>query len=332
MEPVRWGVLGCARVFERRMVPGFRAANDAATLLAVASRSREKAESTTDKHQISRAYDSYEKLLADPDIEAVYIPLPNDQHCAWTLRALEAGKHVLCDKPAALTYGDARRMAEAAEQSNRRLAEGFMWRLHPQHARVQAILQSGELGAVSHCRAQFTYSAAPDPGNIRYQPERGGGAFLDTGVYPVNAARFFWGEPEAVFAASTWDASGVDRQTSVLLHWADGRTASLLCGFDLAFASRFEFCGDRGGLVAERAFQVGENGVPLRVCVGEDARTEHFPHVDQYGLEIAHFSRCVRDEDAPLAPLENGLTQARVVEAVIRSARENRRVTLREIE
>src|SRR5437868_6100974 len=120
---VRWGALGCARVFERRMVPGFAAAGDSAELLAVASRSEEKAKATAVKHGIPRAYGSYDALLADPEIEAVYIPLPNDQHAEWTLRALDAGKHILCDKPAALTYADARRTADAARAANRRLME-----------------------------------------------------------------------------------------------------------------------------------------------------------------------------------------------------------------
>jgi predicted dehydrogenase len=330
---VRWGTLGCARVFERRMVPGFAAAGDSAELLAVASRSEEKAEATATKHGVPRAYGSYDALLNDSEIEAVYIPLPNDQHAEWTLRALDAGKHVLCDKPAALTYADARRMEDAARAASLRLMEGFMWRHHPQHARIAEIRAAGEIGELIHFRGIFTYSATPDPVNLRWKPEHGGGALLDVAVYPVNAARaYFGGEPVSVYAASFVEpSSGVDRHTSGLLEFADGRNAYFIGGFDQPFLSRYEIVGSGGSITAERAFQIGEKGVNVVVRVGDDERTEFFPHADQYGLEIEHFSACVRDPDAPLSPGEDGVAQARVVEALRRSAAEKRRVEINEI-
>jgi D-xylose 1-dehydrogenase (NADP+, D-xylono-1,5-lactone-forming) len=333
ISPVRWGALGCARVFERRMVPGFRAAANA-DLVAVASRSWDKAKATAAKHGIPRAYGSYEELLRDPEIEAVFIPLPNDLHCEWTVRALDAGKHVLCDKPLCLSYADAKRMADAAQAANLRLMEGFMWRHHPQHARVREIVAGGEIGNVKHFQGRFTYPAAPDPTNIRWHPEQGGGALMDVGVYPVNAARYYAGaEPEAVYCAFTGDpATGVDTRATMLLEWSDGRTASLLGGFDQTFASRFEISGETGVITIERAFQIGEAGVNVHVQVGDDTRAEPFPHTDQYGLEIAHFSACVRDTALPLTPGEDGAAQMRVVEALIRSAREKRRVVVAEIE
>jgi D-xylose 1-dehydrogenase (NADP+, D-xylono-1,5-lactone-forming) len=315
------------------MVPGFRTAGNA-DLRAVASRSRDKAETTAQKHGIPRAYASYEELLGDPDIEAVFIPLPNDLHCEWTLRALDAGKHVLCDKPICLSYADAKRMADTARAANLRLMEGFMWRHHPQHARTREIVRSGEIGDIKHLLGRFTYTANPDPTNIRWNPEQGGGALLDVGVYPVNAARYYAGaEPEAVYCTFVHDSgSGVDTRTTMLLEWADGRTASLLGGFDQAFVSRFEISGETGGITLERSFQIGETGVNVQIRVGDDVRTESFPHVDQYGLEIEHFSACVRDPAKPLAPGEDGMAQMRVVEALIRSGREKRRVEIAEIE
>jgi predicted dehydrogenase len=315
------------------MVPGFAAAGEAAELMAVASRSEEKARATAAKHGIPRAYGSYDALLADPEIEAVYIPLPNDQHAAWTLRALDAGKHVLCDKPAALIYADARRMADAARSANLQLMEGFMWRHHPQYARISEILASGEVGTLIHFRGVFTYSAPPDLTNLRWQPAHGGGALLDVAVYPINAARAYVGEePEAVYAAAVLEpSSGVDRHTSGLLEFADGRIAYFLGGFDQPFQSRYEIVGTNGSIIAERGFQIGEKGVNVIVRVGDEERTEFFPHVDQYGLEIAHISACIRDPAIPLSPGEDGTAQARLVEALRRSAAEKRRVQIAEI-
>ncbi len=332
-EPVRWGVLGCARVFERRMVPGFRAAADSAQLLAVASRSDEKAREVAAKHGIARAYGSYKSLLADPDIEAVYIPLPNDLHCAWTLRALAAGKHVLCDKPVALSVADAEAMATAAKTANLRLQEGFMYRHHPQHERVWEIVRGGEIGEQVHFRGAFAYVANFDASNIRMNTAQGGGAFLDVGVYPLNAARWFFGEPVAITAAQRTDpTTGIDLHTTVLMEWADGKTATILGGFDQPFTTRYEIIGTGGSVTTERAFQVGDNGVSLTIRAGDTERAEPFAHADQYGLEIAHFSACVRDPDKPLAPGENGLAQARVAEAAGVSVREKRRVTISEVE
>lgn len=332
MDKVRWGSLGCARVFERRMVPGFRA-SEKAELVAVASRTIEKAQGTAAKYGIPRAYGGYEELLADPDIEAIYIPLPNDLHPEWTIRALEAGKHVLCDKPAALTYREAVRMAETAKQTKRHLMEGFMWRHHPQHARVAEILVSGEIGQLSHFRGVFTYSAPSDPSNIRWQLEKGGGSLLDVGVYPVNAARlFFAAEPIAVQTLCRWDtATGVDLHTAALLEWEDGRTAYTIGGFDQAFTTRYELVGEKGVITAERAFQVGEKGVTLSIRVGEEVRTETIPHLDQYGREIDHFSECIRNPEKPLLPAEDGAAQTRVVEALRRSQTLKRRVLVNEV-
>lgn len=335
-EPVRWGVLGCARVFERRMVPGFRGAAEAAALIAVASRSEEKARACAERHGIPRAFGSYDALLADPEIEAVYIPLPNDQHREWTLRALAAGKHVLCDKPGALSYADAREMAQAARAAGLRLMEGFMYRHHPQHARIAEVVASGEVGEVTHFRGTFAYPAAPDPANIRWQRERGGGAFLDVGVYPLNAARLHFGaEPVAASAVFTLDlATGVDKHSVALLEFEDGRTAVIEGGFDQVFTSRYELAGGAGVVTAERGFQVGEAGVTATVRTGDPpagVRAENFPHVDQWAREIEHFSRCVRDPARPLAPGEDGEAQAAAVEAVLRSAAERRRVEIAEV-
>jgi D-xylose 1-dehydrogenase (NADP+, D-xylono-1,5-lactone-forming) len=328
---VRWGVLGCARVFRRRMLPAFQQAPNA-EVLAVASRSADRAVAFAAEHGIARPYGSYEELLKDPEIEAVYIPLPNHLHAEWTVEALARGKHVLCDKPAALTYADAKRMAEAARAAGRRLMEGFMYRHHPQHARIAEIVQSGEIGAPAHFRGTFSY-LAESYGGYRWDPAQGGGALFDVGVYPLNAARLhLGGEPDAVSAAAALDpAHGVDRHVAAVLEFAGGRTAVVEGGFDQTFTIRCEIVGAEGVVLSERAFQPGAGDVTLTIRRGDDIRTETVPGTDHYVHEIEHFSACVRDPARPLWPGEDGLAQMRAVEAVRRSLAGKRRVELAEI-
>jgi predicted dehydrogenase len=333
LPPIRWGVLGCARVFERRMVPAFAAA-DGSVLAAVASRSQDKADQVAARHGVPHAYGSYDALLADSAIDAVYIPLPNDLHHEWTLRALSAGKHVLCDKPAALSYADATAMAFAAKKAGLRLQEGFMYRHHPQHIRLGEIVASGEIGEPVHIHGTFTYLAdLSNRANIRWNPSQGGGALLDVGVYPVNAARFYFhAEPIAVFATAVPDKeTGVDLHTTAILEFPGGRTATVVGGFDQAFSSRLEIFGSVGIATSSRAFQAGEQGVQLSVTAGDTVRSETFPHCDQYAAEVEHFGACIRDPHRPLWPAEDGAAQARVADAICRSAAEKRRVALDEI-
>jgi xylose dehydrogenase (NAD/NADP) len=322
VDDVRFGVLGCARVFERRMAPALKSAGNAA-LHAVASRTLEKAQATAEKHGVARAYGNYDALLADPDIEAVYIPLPNDQHAEWTVKALAAGKHVLCDKPLALSVAEAEWMAGAAAASGLRLMEGFMYRHHPQHQKVFEVLRSGAIGEPVHFRGIFTYPATADHAGIRWNPAQGGGAFLDVGVYPLNAARWLLGsEPTEAKALAVRDSgTGVDIHTAALLAFPNNCTASLIGGFDQAFTSRYELVGREGSITAERAFQVGESGVRVLVRANNSDTEEvfFFEHQDQFKLEVEHFAACVRDPQKSLEPGEDGVAQARA-QALVQSA------------
>lgn len=304
------------------MAPALKRAGNA-VLHAVASRSQEKATATAQRHGAAKAYGSYEALLADSEIEAVYIPLPNDQHAEWTVKALAAGKHVLCDKPLALSVAEAEWMVGAASASGLRLMEGFMYRHHPQHQKVFEVLRSGAIGEPVHFRGIFTYPATADHAGIRWNPAQGGGAFLDVGVYPLNAARWLFGsEPTEAKALAVRDvATGVDIHTAALLAFSSGRTASLVAGFDQAFTSRYELIGREGSIVAERAFQVGESGVRVIVKANNSDTEEvfFFEHVDQFQLEVEHFAACVRDPQLSLEPGEDGVLQARAQE-LVRSA------------
>ena len=327
---VRWGVLGCARVFERRMMPAFRAAAET-EVVAVASRARDRAHECAERHGVGHAYGSYEALLEDREIDVVYIPLPNHLHAEWTLKALAAGKHVLCDKPLAVTYADARRMADAARDAGLRLMEGFMYRHHPQHARVAEIVGSGEIGRVALFRGSYSFLA--DRQGHRWGADAGGGAVFDIGVYPLNAARLQLGaEPAAVTAVASLDPEGADRHTAATLEFPDGRTAVIDCGFDQTFTTRYELVGDEGVVMTERAFQPGDNPVTLTIRRGDEVRTETIPPANHYVHEIEHFGACVRDPARPLWPGEDGVLQMRLVEAVQRSLRERRRIEVEEVE
>lgn len=317
-NPVRWGVLGCARVFERRMVPGFTSAPNA-ELIAVASRTEDKAKATAEKHGIPRAYGSYEALLEDPELDAIFIPLPNDLHAEWTQKALEAGKHVLCDKPLALSVEDAEAGAALARANGLRLMEGFMFRHHPQHARIHALIAAGLIGTPTRFEASFCYPAARDLTNIRYQAERGGGALLDVGVYGINAARWYLGEPDGGHVFSKFDEEAeVDTASLISLHFPGNELASIACSFGEAFSSTYTVIGSEGRIMAERGFQIGEKGVAIRIRAhnSDDETIETFPHLDQYALEIEHFSACVQNPSKTLEPGEDGVAQARVIEAL----------------
>lgn len=333
-EPVRWGVLGVASIFERRMAPAFASAENA-EIVALASRSRDRAEAAAERFSIARAFGAYDDLLADPRVEAVYIPLPNHLHVEWTLAALAAGKHVLCDKPLSPVFADAQQCAQAAQSSGLRLMEGFMHRHHPQHARAAEIAQSGALGDIVHFRGAFTYAAeARHKSTYRFDASAGGGALLDVGVYPLNTARLLFGsEPESVIAAQVLDpqGSGVEVRVIATLNFPGGRTAVIEGGFDQTFTIRYDLVGSVGVVSSERAYQPGDGPVTLSLRTGDDVRTETIPGTNHYVREIEHFGQCVRDPEKPLWPGEDGLAQARVVEAVRRSLRENRRVSLDEI-
>lgn len=294
------------------MVPAFGAAPEA-ELIAVASRSEEKARAAAEKHGIPRFFGSYDALLEDPEIEAVFLPLPNDRHADWTRKALLAGKHVLCDKPMALSASDAEENSALAGERNLRLMEGFMFRFHPQHARVKEIVASGEIGEVRRFEASFCYPATPDRANIRWNKSQGGGALLDVGVYGVSAARYFLGEPtEGHVFQNVEPESGVDLASLATFVFPGGVLASVACSFTEAFSTTYKLIGTAGFIVAERAFQVGESGVNLRVRAhnSDDETVEFFPHVDSYALELSHFSACVRDPQKSLEPGEDGVAQA----------------------
>ena len=228
MIPLRIGVLGAARITPMALLNPARKVPEA-VVVAVAARDPARARAFADRHGILRIHPTYAALITDPDIDAVYNPLPNSHHCEWTIRALEAGKHVLCEKPIAANAGEAERMAEAARATGRVLMEAFHWRYHPLAARMREIVESGELGPVRHIEAHFCIPLLR-PGDIRFRLDLAGGATMDTGCYAISIVRFLAAaEPEVVRATAALSSPGVDRAMEADFRFADGRTGRITC-------------------------------------------------------------------------------------------------------
>jgi xylose dehydrogenase (NAD/NADP) len=322
-QPFRWGILSAANIARRRFVPGVRAGAEG-VVAAVAARDAERAQSFAADLGIPRAYGSYEELLADPEIDGVYIGLPNLLHTEWTVKAAAAGKHVLCEKPLSRRAADVEQMIAACASAGVLLMEAFMFRHHPQHARVRELLAAGTIGEPAFVRASFAFAmpparrAVPD---VRVQAGLDGGALMDVGCYALNAARFlFDAEPIEVTALQRKDPElHVDTSFAAVARFPGDRLAMLDGSFDASGPSRYEITGFSGSILVERAFQPERLTAEITVVRGGERRIEEIPGTDQYGLEADHFARSVR-AGRLLAPAEDGLAQARAVEALYRSA------------
>jgi predicted dehydrogenase len=325
-KTVSWGVLGVANIGVKQVIPAMQR-GEVSRVEAIASRDLARARRAADALGIAKAYGSYDELLADPAIEAIYNPLPNDLHVPWTIRALEAGKHVLCEKPIALDAVEAETLIAARNRAGRLVAEAFMVRHHPQWKRAREIIKSGAIGQARAIQTFFSYHLT-DPANIRNQPP-GGGALYDIGCYAINTARYvFAAEPTRVVAALDVDpAFGVDRAASALIEFPGGRALTFACATQVAPHQRVTIVGETGRIEVAIPFNA-PNDRPTRIVVdsgvdlvGGGARVETFAVCDQYTLQGDAFSRAVLGE-APLAyPIEDAIANMRVIDAAFRSAR-----------
>ncbi len=324
MTKLRWGILGVALI-NNKLIPAFAKASNA-ELRAIASRSREKAQQAAAAADIPVAYGSYEALLDDPQIDAVYIPLPNNLHAEWTRRAAERGKHVLCEKPLTPTAAAARALVDFCRDKGIRLMDGFMWPHHPRTARMRQLLDGGAIGPVRHVTASFTFVLPPDPANIRRKPETAGGSLLDVGCYPVYGIRWAFGaDPVRVFATARYE-HGVDVEASALLWLADGRTATFDCGFTLAMRQRLEVVGTQGVLRVPEMWVPGARATYVVEREGKPAEEFTIEDEDQVQHMIENFGRAVLD-GSPIQPdPEEAVRSLRVLDALAKSARENRAV------
>lgn len=323
MKKVRWGIISTANIGMAKVTPGIiKSAHSEVT--AIASRSLASARAAADELGIEKAYGSYEEMLADPDIDAVYNPLPNHLHVDLTLQAARAGKHVLCEKPMALNAADAERLRACPKDIL--VSEAFMVRYHPQWLRAREIVRSGELGDVHAVRALFTYYNV-DPGNVRNMADIGGGGILDIGCYPVTGARFFFGrEPERVVALVERDpVFKTDRQASVIADFGGGRHLTFICSTQLVGAQSIEIIGTKGRVEILIPFNAPADQ-PTAILVddgqsldGHLARREIMPACDQYTEQAEAFALAVLGQ----RPLQYGIADAidsmRVLDAIFAS-------------
>lgn len=329
MAKVRWGVLGVARIATEKVIPAMQR-GEHTSVAAIASRDLAKARAAAARLGVPKAYGSYEALLADPEIDAVYNPLPNHLHVPWTARAAEAGKHVLCEKPIAPDADGARRLLEVRNRTGIRIQEAFMVRTHPQWLNAREIARDGRIGELRAMMGYFSYFNA-DPANIRNVPAYGGGALLDIGCYLVNTARFvFDREPARVIGLVDRDpAMGTDRLTSLMMDFESGHAIGT-CSTQLVWSQRMIIFGTKGRITLEIPF----NAPPDRPCrlivdpgsdlTGAAAEIVELDICDQYTIQGDLFSKAVLEGADVPCPLEDAVRNMACIDAVFRSAHTGR--------
>jgi predicted dehydrogenase len=323
-EPVRWGIISTAAI-NRRVIPGAKA-SPKVDLIGVASRDQARAEEYARRWEIERAYGSYEALLADPDIEAVYISLPNTLHCEWSIKAVEAGKHVLCEKPLSRHPDEVEAAFDAAERSGRVLSEAFMYRHNPQTKRVRSLLDEGAIGEVRLIRSTFSYSLY-DESNIRLRTDVEGGALMDVGCYCVSGARLAAGaEPVSVFGQAWYGPTGTDWVFTGSMRFPGDVFGVFDCGTALVERDELEIIGSEGSLFLDDPFHVSTPVIEHRHGSGVD-RIELEPE-DSYRLELENVGDAAHGEAELLLGRDDAMGQARALEALHRSAQSGEPVTL----
>lgn len=325
MEKVRWGVLGVASIATRKVIPAMQR-GEWSTIAAIASRDFAKADAAARSLGIPKAYGSYEELLADPEIEAIYNPLPNHLHVPWTAKAAEAGKHVLCEKPLSLNAGEAKSLLAVRERTGVKIGEAFMVRTHPQWLRTRELIREGRIGELRSVFCHFSFYNR-DEQNIRNKTEWGGGALMDVGCYPVTLSRFiFGGEPARVCGVAQRDPqTGIDQLTSAIMDFPSGQSV-FTCSMRETYFQKMMFVGTEGRIEVEIPFNA-PNDRPCRLLIdtsqnmfGTDAVIETVPVCDQYTIQGDAFSRAIREGGEVPVPLEDAIRNMAVIDAIFRSA------------
>ncbi|MBI1249721.1 gfo/Idh/MocA family oxidoreductase [bacterium] len=325
MSKVRWGVLSTAKIGTQKVIPGMQRGTYC-EVAGIASRSLENARAAADKLHIPKAYGSYEALLEDPDIDAVYIPLPNHMHVSWAIKAIHAGKHVLCEKPIGLNVEEARQLAETAYQNRKlKVMEAFMYRHHPQWQKAREIVRSGGIGTPVSIQSFFSYYNN-NPTDIRNNTEWGGGGIMDIGCYPISLSRFILeGEPEKVIASVTRDEEfKTDVVASVMIDFG-GIISSFTCGTKIAPYQRVHIHGDEGRV----EIQIPFNAPADRPCIlwhqqGEEITEIKIPTADQYTVQGDLMSQAILDDTEVPTPISDAVANMEVIEAIFRSERNHR--------
>jgi len=322
---VRWGVLSTAQFALTKAIPAMQK-SEWSEVVAIASRDKAKAETVAKDLGIGRAYGSYEELLADPEIEAIYNPLPNHMHVPWSIKAVEAGKHVLCEKPLSMSVGEAQQLIVARDRARVKIGEAFMVRTHPQWLRTRELIGSGRIGELRSIVGVFSYFNR-DPKNIRNIIEVGGGALMDIGCYPITTSRFIFSEePSRVLGILERDPEmKTDRLTSAILDFPSGQ-AVFACSTQLVPYQRMHFLGTKGRIEIEIPFNAPKDR-PCRIFIddggnifGDDIKIESLPTCDQYTMQADIFSRAIRENREVPVPLEDAIKNMAVIEAIFKSA------------
>jgi predicted dehydrogenase len=322
---VRWGVLGAASIAIRKVIPGMQK-GEWSDVTAIASRDLPKAEDAAHRLGIAKAYGSYEELLADPGVEAIYNPLPNHLHVPWSIKAAEAGKHVLCEKPLSLSVMEAKTLLAARDRCGVKIGEAFMVKTHPQWLRTRELVRHGVIGELRAIMGAFSYFNR-DPKNVRHVAEWGGGGLMDIGCYPITTSRWIFGEePLRVAGIAERDPEfGTDRLTSAMMEFPSGQ-AVFTCSTQMVPYQRMQFLGTKGRIEIEIPFNA-PNDRPTRIFIddgrdvfGTGIRTETIPVCDQYTVQGDAFSRAIREGGQVPVPLEDAIANMAVIEAIFRAA------------
>ena len=327
VEKVRWGILSTAKIAVTKVIPAMQQ-SPWCEITAIASRDLARAKESANELGIPRAYGSYEELLADPEVEVVYNPLPNHLHVPFTVKAAEAGKHVLCEKPIAMNAAEARTLIDIRDRTGVRIQEAFMVRTHPQWLETRKLIRDGAIGDVRSIVGFFSYFNT-DPTNIRNQPELGGGGLMDIGCYPITISRFIYdAEPRRVLGLIERDTTGTDTLTTAVLEFANGHS-TFTCSTRLAQYQRMIFIGTEGRIEVLIPFNA-PNDEPLRIVLddgsdlsGGSGRIIEFPVCDQYEIQGSLFSQALRENREQPIPLEDAVNNMTVIDAVFRSAATN---------
>jgi D-xylose 1-dehydrogenase (NADP+, D-xylono-1,5-lactone-forming) len=315
---MRWGILSTANI-NAKLIAGARDAG--VELAAVGSRDEARGRTFADEFGIPRVHGSYDALLADDGVDAIYNPLPNSLHVPWSIRALEAGKHVLCEKPLTRDVELVEQAFDAADRAGRVLMEAFMWRFHPQTKKLLELVDSGTIGQLRHINARFGFDLDPGSGNVRWDTELEGGALMDVGCYCVSGMRLLAGEPLRVSAERV--GNGVDGRLAAVLRFAGDVTGTFDCGMDVYNRSGLEVVGDTDTIWIADPWHGLSPGIKL--ASGERIEVEA---VNPYGRELLEVEAAVREGRAPALDRAESVGQARTIDALYRSADEGRAVTL----
>ena len=322
MKKLRWGILGTARI-NRLVIPAFKA-SPRNELIAVASRDLARCQEYAQQWEIPQAFGSYEALLNSTEIDVVYIPLPNHMHAEWAIKAAQAGKHVLCEKPLALSVNDVDAIRTAAETSGVKIVEAFMYRHHPQTLKVREMIESGSLGEIGYIRGTFSF-VLDRPGNIRWFPETGGGSLWDIGCYPVSYAQMVMGSPPIeMYADQTTGPSGVDLSFTGQMRYPNGGCAQIESSFALPYFTSIEIRGTEGTVLVPNPYNPKDDETCIIIVRGDDREEITFQYPHLYLGEIEDLADVILGQKQPRFPLSESREIIATLTGLYRSAREHR--------